>query len=262
MPRLSLGVSGKQRSIFLFVSSERAWRPPGAAPPGAPWAGTGGTAPCAPTARRPPPRGPARTRPGASLSRQPPGRGADGPAHGGAGPSRGAKTRAKPGSTSAGGPAAPLSRSGHGAAPRHRLLRAPPSRAPRRAAAGQAVLAHSEPRQARAQRSAPRQQPQARPPGRRAHARRARAACAPEAAAAGRHGEDAERGGTLRPGRGTDGRNRWRGDPPPVGRGRGPWRDRRWRRALAMALGAEGGPKPPAGGGARVGSRAQVGGAR
>lgn len=29
-----------------------------------------------------------------------------------------------------------------------------------------------------------------------------------------------------------------------------------------MALGAEGGPKPPAGGGARVGSRAQVGGAR
>ncbi|KAL2762043.1 DNA replication factor Cdt1, partial [Daubentonia madagascariensis] len=52
-----------------------------------------------------------------------------------------------------------------GAAPRHRLLRAPPSRAPRRAAAGQAALPHPEPRRARAPRPgpSPERQPQARP---------------------------------------------------------------------------------------------------
>lgn len=104
----------------------------------------------------------------------------------------------------------------HGAAPRHRLLLAPPPWSPRRVFAGQAELAHPQPRQVRASRPASHlgRQPQAHPPAcraceRRAHARPARAACAQEAEAAPRCGE-----GAGWPGPCGEGRNRWGGGRP------------------------------------------------
>lgn len=117
----------------------------------------------------------------------------------------------------------------HGAAPRHRILRAPPPGS--RRAAGQVGLPHPELR--RGPRAHPGQQPQARPPSRRTREQPARAARAPEAAAAGRGpgkgqrrwgrngGLELERGlirrsgGWGRGGAG-DGGGGW-------GEGRGPW---------------------------------------
>lgn len=96
----------------------------------------------------------------------------------------------------------------HGAAPRHRLLCAPPPRAPHRAA--QAGLPHPQPRQTRTPRLGLRhqRQPQARPPARRPRTRPGQAAGPPEAAAVGGRGEgrgETEPGGLgagkLRPGK-------------------------------------------------------------
>lgn len=145
------------------------------------------------------------------LPRTPPWRRRFRPRRGGA--TRGGKIGAERGPTSGLGlhsalcrsRRVPGPRSRHGTAPSHRLLRAPPPRAPRRAAAGQAGLAHPEPSQAGTPHPGPDpgRQPQARPPARRAHSRPPRAARAQAAAATGRHGEAAAgRGGKLRPGRG------------------------------------------------------------